>query len=350
VRNPDWKFPGSDLANEIRMAIGAERADAAGHLELVDANKLTVALMGDALYTNPFMLGYAWQKGWVPLTEHALLRAIELNGVSIDANKKAFAWGRRTAHDRAAVERVAFPAEVVEIRRDGSRKLSGSLDESIDRRAEFLVAYQDRAYADRYRGLVSRVREAESRLGAAKVPLTEAVARYFFKLLAYKDEYEVARLYTDPAFMEKVNAQFEADEKNGPITLKFHLAPPLFAKRDASGRLTKKQYGPWMMKAFGVLAKFKGLRGTAFDPFGRTAERRAERALIDEYEQTIAMVLAKLDASNVEAAVAVASVPEEIRGYGHVKEANMTKAAAHREELLGAFKAPVQEIGRARAA
>jgi indolepyruvate ferredoxin oxidoreductase len=354
VRNPDWKFPGSDLANEIKDALGADRAGNEGHCDLIDANKLTVALMGDALYTNPFMLGYAWQKGWIPLTEHSIVRAIELNAVSIDANKKAFTWGRRAAHDRVAVERVAFPAEVVELKREGSKKLSGSLEETIARRAEFLVGYQSQAYAARYTSLVAKVREAETRLtsgaSSTKLPLTEAAARYYFKLLAYKDEYEVARLYTDPAFMEKVNAQFEADEKNGPINIKFNLAPPLFSKRDDKGHLIKRQYGPWMMTAFGVLAKLKGLRGTAFDVFGRTEERKAERALIAEYESTIAMMLAKLDASNLDNAIAVASVPEEIRGYGHVKEANMIKAAAHRETLVATFKAPVKEISRARAA
>ena len=356
VRNPDWKFPGSDLAGEIRTALGGDRAVADGHLELIDANRLTVALMGDALYTNPFMLGYAWQKGWVPLTRESLERAIELNGVSIDANKKAFNWGRRAAHDRTAVERVAFPAEVVELKRDGSKKLSGSLEEMVSRRAEFLVGYQNTAYAARYTALVDKVRAAE--MGVVRdatgakpdLPLTTAVARYFFKLLAYKDEYEVARLYTDPAFLEKLNAQFEADEKNGPITLKFNLAPPMLAKKNEKGELVKKQYGPWMLKAFGVLAKLKGLRGTAFDPFGGTEERKAERALIAEYESTVAMMIAKLDAANLSAAVAVASVPEEIRGYGHVKEAHMKKAAAKRASLVEAFKAPVQELSRARAA
>ena len=355
VRNPDWKFPGSDLAGEIRKALGADRPGNEGHCDLIDANKLTVALMGDALYTNPFMLGYAWQKGWIPLTEAAILRAIELNAVSIDANKKAFTWGRRAAHDRAAVEKVAFPAEVVELRRDPSKKLSGSLDETVSRRAEFLVGYQDQAYAARYTALVDKVRDVESRLIASStakpaLPLTQAVARYYFKLLAYKDEYEVARLYTDTGFMDKVNAQFEADEKNGPITIKFNLAPPMFSKRDDQGHLVKQQYGPWVMKAFGLLAKMKGLRGTAFDPFGRTDERKAERALIADYESTITMMLAKLDASNLATAVAVASLPEEIRGYGHVKEANMVKAAAKRDGLVSAFKAPVKEIARARAA
>ena len=362
VRNPDWKFPGSDLAGEIRAAVGSDgagsRSENDDHCDFIDANRLTVALMGDALYTNPFMLGYAWQKGWVPLTHEALERAIELNAVQVDNNKKAFLWGRRAAHDRAAVERVAFPAEVIELKREASKKLSGSLDEMVARRAEFLVGYQNQAYAARYVALVDKVRDVETRLASPSskpelpltMPLTAAVARYYFKLLAYKDEYEVARLYTDPSFMEKINAQFEADEMHGPVTLKFHLAPPLFSKRDEQGHLIKKQFGPWMMKGFNLLAKMKGLRGTAFDVFARTEERKAERALIAEYQSTVAMMLGKLDATNVDAAVAVASVPEEIRGYGHVKEANMVKAAATREQLISAFKAPVREFSRARLA
>ncbi len=352
VRNPDWRFPGGDLAHEIRGALGADRAGHEGHCDFIDANRLTVALMGDALYTNPFMLGYAWQKGWVPLSLASLIRAIELNAVSVDANKKAFTWGRRAAHDRAAVERVAFPAEVVELKRESSKKLASSLDEMVARRVDFLTAYQDAAYAGRYKALVDKVRTAEAALAGPKgdLPFTAAVARYFFKLMAYKDEYEVARLYTDPSFREKIDAQFEADEKHGPVVLKFNLAPPLLAKRDAQGHLVKKQYGPWMLTAFGWLAKMKRLRGTAFDVFGRTDERRAERALIEEYRSTVEMMLGKLDATNVASAVAVASVPEEIRGYGHVKEAAMAKAAATRASLVEAFKAPVSEIARARVA
>ena len=355
VRNPDWQFPGASLAGDIREAVGANEKDAC---DFIDANKITVALMGDALYTNPFMLGYAWQKGWIPLTREALERAIELNAVQVDANKKAFTWGRRAAHDRAAVERVAFPADVVDLKRgaESSKRLSGSLEETIARRVEFLIGYQSVAYAQKYKALVETVRASEAKLVASNagkrddLPLTAAVARYYFKLLAYKDEYEVARLYTDPAFMEKINAQFEADEKNRPFGLKFHLAPPMFSMRDNKGHLIKKQFGPWMMKAFGALAKMKGLRGTALDVFGYTEERKAERALIGEYEATVKMMLAKLDGTNIDAAVAVASVPEEIRGYGHIKEASTVKAKAKREQLIEAFKAPVTELSRARAA
>jgi indolepyruvate ferredoxin oxidoreductase len=325
VRNPDWQFPGSSMQSDIAAAVGDSCA-------FVDANRLTVALLGDALYTNPFMLGFAWQKGWLPLSEAAMLRAIELNGVAIELNKKAFVWGRRAAHDLEAVSKVAFPAEVIELKR-----ISSSLDEMLERRVAFLTDYQNAAYAARYRALVDKTRQAEAKLDSTR--LTEAVARYAFKLMAYKDEYEVARLYVDPAFMEKVKAQFEGD-----YSLKFHLAPPMFSRKNDKGELVKRQFGPWVFSVFKLLARMKGLRGTAFDIFGYTEERREERALIVQYQETLDMMLAKLSANNLDAAVAVASVPEEIRGYGHVKAQHIKRAMANRDELLNAFKAPVTEI------
>jgi indolepyruvate ferredoxin oxidoreductase len=331
VRNPNWQFPGSNMEADIKAAVGEACV-------FVDANKLTVALLGDALYTNPFMLGFAWQRGWLPLTREALERAIELNGVSVETNQKAFLWGRRAAVHPEAVAKVAFPAEVIELKR-----LSSSLDEMIARRVTFLTAYQNTAYAERYRRLVELARNTEAKLGGTA--LTEAVARYFFKLMAYKDEYEVARLYADPAFMEKVNAQFEGD-----FSLKFHLAPPLWSKRDSQGHLVKRQFGSWTLAVFRILAKLRGLRGTPLDVFGRTAERRMERALIGQYEQTIRMLLPKLDAKTLSAAVALASVPEEIRGYGHVKEASVESARLKQSQLLETFSASVTGIGAARAA
>ncbi|MGA2551862.1 MAG: DUF6537 domain-containing protein, partial [Burkholderiaceae bacterium] len=264
--------------------------------------------------------------------------AIEINGISIETNKKAFLWGRRAAFNLDAVSKVAFPAEVIELKR-----VSSNLDELIERRTAFLTEYQNAAYAQRYLRLIEATRAAEAKLGSTR--LTEAVARYYFKLMAYKDEYEVARLFSDGAFMDKVNSQFEGDFK-----LKFHLAPPLWAKRDSHGHLMKRPFGSWTMRAFGLLAKLRGLRGSAFDPFGHTAERRAERALIVHYEQTVKMMLAKLAADNLESAIGVASVPEEIRGYGHIKEASL-KEAAHREtDLLAAFTASVTDISAVRAA
>ncbi len=331
VRNPDWQFPGADMQSDIRAAAGSQ-------CSFVDANRLTVALLGDAIYTNPFMLGYALQKGWLPLSRAALLRAIELNGVSIEQNLQAFEWGRRAAHDLEAVTRVAFPAEVIAISR-----AAVSLDDIVKRRVDLLTAYQNAGYAARYRELVERVRGAEARLGSTR--LSEAVARYYFKLLAYKDEYEVARLYTDPAFMAKINAQFEGDFK-----LKFHLAPPLLARRDAAGHLTKSEFGSATLQLFRVLAKLRGLRGTWFDVFGYTAERRAERALIRDYEHMLDVVLPKLDSGNFESALALAQLPEQIRGYGHIKEASMARARDEEISLMQAFKASVTGIETARAA
>src|SRR5690606_8134706 len=235
------------------------------NVDFLDAGQIATALLGDAIATNMFMLGYAFQKGRVPLQESSLLKAIELNGVSVAFNQAAFNWGRSAAHDLAAVSRAAMPAKVIEFKR------IQTLDDIVSRRVELLTAYQDAAYAGQYKAFVDQVRAQEERLGKG-TRLAEAVARYYYKLMAYKDEYEVARLHTDPAFREKIGAMFEGD-----TTLKFHLAPPLMAKHDKEGRAIKREYGPWMMSAFGVLARFKGLRGTAFDVFGYTAERKMER-------------------------------------------------------------------------
>jgi indolepyruvate ferredoxin oxidoreductase len=283
--------------------------------------------MGDAIATNMFMLGYAFQKGQVPLQEASIMKAIELNGVSIPFNKAAFNWGRTAAHDLASVTKMTTPAKVIEFKR------TQSLDDLVKRRVELLTAYQDAAYAQQYKAFVDQVRAAEDRLGKG-TRLTEAVARYLHKLMAYKDEYEVARLYTDPAFMARIDGMFEGD-----VTLKFHLAPPLLAKKDKDGHLVKQEFGPWMMKAFGVLAKLKGLRGTAFDPFGHTAERRMERALIQEYRFTLDSLLPKLTAANLAQAVAIASIPEDIRGFGHVKERHLKAAKLKEAELVAAFHA-----------
>jgi indolepyruvate ferredoxin oxidoreductase len=243
-------------------------------------------------------------------------------------NKAAFNWGRTAAHDLASVKRVTTPAKVVEFKR------TQSLDELINRRMELLTAYQNAAYAAQYKAFVDQVRAEEAKLGKG-TRLTEAVARYFYKLMAYKDEYEVARLHTDPAFKEKIANMFEGDYK-----LKFHLAPPLMSKHDKEGRAMKQEYGSWMMGAFGVLAKLKGLRGTPFDVFGYTAERKTERALIKQYRDTVAALLPKLSGDNLAQAVAIASIPEDIRGYGHVKERHLKAAKAKEAQLLSAFHTP----------
>jgi indolepyruvate ferredoxin oxidoreductase len=323
VKNPNWQLPGSDLTHDINEACGGKNT------AFVPAAELATALMGDSIATNMFMLGYAWQKGWVPLSCQAIERSIDLNGVAVDFNRKSFVWGRRAAVDLERVRRVAMPADVIPIDQHFSR----DLDELLERRVQFLTGYQDAAYASRYRSLVEKVRRAENdKAGSTK--LAEAVARYYAKLLAYKDEYEVARLYTDDAFRKKIGTMFEGDYK-----LVFHLAPPLLAKPDPrTGEPAKIQLGGWTMALFGLLARLKGLRGTALDIFGRTEERRMERALISDYEQTVDALVTGLTRDNLALAVEIASLPETIRGYGHIKAKSATAARAKQIELLARYR------------
>ncbi len=308
VRNADWTSPNANCEAALAASVGA------ANLGAFDAEQAAVQLIGDSIYTNPLLLGYAWQQGRVPLSHAALMRAIELNGVQVDNNKAAFEWGRRCAHDLASVQAHYQAAAVIQIVR------KPSLDETIRTRAEFLTGYQDAAYAAQYTAFVQKVQQAEARLGPDR-RLSEAVARYLFKLMAYKDEYEVARLHTDPAFVKKIADMFEGDYK-----LVHHLAPPLTAKRNDKGELLKRPYGPWMRSAFGFLAKLKGLRGGPLDLFGRSEERRTERALIQEYRDCIDELLAGLNITNHALAAEIARIPEEIRGYGHVKERHLKAA------------------------
>ena len=326
TRNPDLEFPLETLKTMISDATGP------GATDFVDATRLATSLLGDSIATNLFMLGFAYQKGLIPISAAAIEQAIELNGVAAEPNKRAFLFGRRAAHDQAAVERLATEMSP----ESQPEPIARTLPEIVAKRSEFLTSYQDGAYAKRYRDLVERVQRAEAERTPGLTGLAEAVARYYFKLLAYKDEYEVARLYTDGSFREALERHFEGDYK-----LEFHLAPPLLNPRDPdSGKPIKKTYGPWMMKAFGLLARMKFLRGTALDPFGRTAERRIERRLITDYEALIEEILGKLDHDRHRTAVALASLPEQIRGYGHVKQAHLDKVAKRQEELLTAFRAP----------
>jgi indolepyruvate ferredoxin oxidoreductase len=322
IKNPDWQYPRSSAENDIRVACGS------GNVDFIDAGKIATALMGDTIATNMFMLGYAWQKGWIPLSLAAIIKAIDLNAVSVEFNQQAFIWGRTAGHDFAAVEKLSrvndIAPQVIQFQR------RTPLEELIAKRVALLTAYQNDAYARQYLTLVDQVRTAENSLGDAgkSMRLTEAVARYFYKLMAYKDEYEVARLYTNQVFSDKIAGMFEGDYK-----IKFHLAPPLLAKRDGNGHLIKREFGPWMMRAFGVLAKFKFLRGTAFDMFGYTKERKIERLLIEQYRETITALLPRLKAENLAKLTAIASIPEDIRGYGHVKERHL-KAAKEKELTL----------------
>jgi indolepyruvate ferredoxin oxidoreductase len=320
VKNANWANPADACASEIAKAVGDEGVAA------FNADAASTKLLGDSIYTNPMMLGFAWQKGWLPLAHESLMRAIELNGVTVDKNKAAFEWGRRAAHDWAAVEKLLSPAQVIEF------KKRDTLDTLIARRVDFLTQYQDAAYAKQYSDFVGKVRAAEAPLG--KSALTEAVARSLFKLMAYKDEYEVARLYTQTGFEERIASMFEGDYK-----INFHLAPPAIAKRNDKGELVKRKFGPATMSLFKLLARLKGLRGTAFDPFGRTEERRTERALIGEYRASVEQMLSSLSAANHALAIEVARIPEQIKGFGHVKERNLAAARERWASLLRDFAA-----------
>jgi indolepyruvate ferredoxin oxidoreductase len=322
VHNANWQNPAQACAAEIVKAVGVAGVGA------FNADAASTKLMGDSIYTNPMMLGYAWQKGWIPLEYASLMRAIELNAVAVDNNKTAFEWGRHAAHDPASVEKLLGSAQVIAM--PAPRQ---GLADLVARRVAFLTDYQNAAYAGRYESLVGRVQQAESALG--KTQLTEAVARYLFKLMAYKDEYEVARLHTDRSFHDKVGAMFEGDFK-----LNYHLAPPMIAKTNDRGELQKQKFGPWMLTAFRLLARFRGLRGSALDPFGRTGERIMERALIVQYESSIEEILQSLDAGNHAAAVDVARIPELIKGYGHVKARHAVLAQQQWAAALAAFRQP----------
>jgi indolepyruvate ferredoxin oxidoreductase len=281
--------------------------------------------------TNMFLLGYAFQKGRVPVSSAALMRAIELNAVAVEANKLAFAWGRRAAFDPAGIEQLVAKHEPVL----PQHRLSQDLDAAVARRRDYLTAYQDRAYARRYTDQVERIRRAEDALLAGSTRLTEAVARYYFKLLAYKDEYEVARLYTDAAFTRALEATFE-----GAFKLRFHLAIPALSRPDpATGEPAKRRYGAWLMSAFQLLAPLKFLRGTALDVFGYGKERRLERGLIKEYEATLDRIMAALRPDTIALAAEIASLPEGIRGYGPVKERSIAAARERQAELMQAMKA-----------
>jgi len=320
----DFAMPDAALRRDLATLVGEERA------AFVPATRLASALIGDAIATNPFLLGYAYQCGLVPVSGQAIERAIELNGAAIEANKQAFLWGRRAAHDLPRVEQALAVAEVVPIEHAKPR----SLDELVDRRTALLTEYQDAAYAERYRALVARVRDAERPLGGTR--LAEAVAWNYAKLLAYKDEYEVARLYSRPEFRAGVEAAFE-----GEYALRFHFAPPLLARRDkATGRPRKIAFPGWTSTVLNGLARLRFLRGSALDPFGRTAERRAERQLIADYEATIAELLRGLDPERHALAVDIASLPDEIRGFGPVKADAIAKTKRRESELLARYRAP----------
>ncbi|MEJ8811963.1 indolepyruvate ferredoxin oxidoreductase family protein [Variovorax ureilyticus] len=325
VRNANWQNPQEACAAEIARAVGADAVGA------FDADAAATSLMGDSIYVNPMILGYAWQKGWIPLEHASLMRAIELNAVAVENNKTAFEWGRQAAERPQEVQKHVQPGQIIEF------KKRDSVDTLVARRVEFLTGYQNAAYAEEYKAFVARVQKAEAALG--KTSFSEAVARHLFKLMAYKDEYEVARLQSDPAFLQRIEGMFEG-QMGKDFKLNYHLAPPLTAKKNAKGQLQKQKFGPAMLTGFRLLAKLKGLRGTALDVFGRTEERRTERALIGEYRAAVDEVLAGLNAGNHALAVEIASLPEQIRGYGHVKDRNLAAARARWAELMAKWRHP----------
>ncbi|MEQ8322625.1 MAG: indolepyruvate ferredoxin oxidoreductase family protein [Rhodospirillales bacterium] len=322
TRQPDMMFPEEGLKQTLREEAGQDSVD------FFEATAMARKLLGDTIAANMMVVGYAYQKGLLPVSADAIERAIELNGVAIEFNKQAFLWGRRAAHDMAAVETI--------IGRNDEKPQPFELDGFIERRINDLTAYQNKTYSDKYSALIDRIRTAEASAMPGSSALSEAAARGLFKLMAYKDEYEVARLYTDGRFERAIQETFADGGK-----VKIHLAPPLLAERDpVSGHLKKRAYGPWIMMAFRLLAGFKGLRGTVFDPFSYTAERKMERQLIADYESRLVEIADNLSADNHAAAVQLASLPMRMRGFGHVKEANVKAAKACEADLIATFRDP----------
>jgi len=323
TRKPDFDLPSARLEKQLAAAAGASA-------RFVDATRAATTLLGTSLAANMFMLGYAWQSGLVPLGEAAILRAITLNGEAVAMNRSAFALGRRAAafpDEIAAMTAAALPTA----RRAAPAR---TLDEIVTRRARYLAAYQDDAYAERYRALVERAQAAEQTHAPGTTRLAEAVAKGYFKLLAIKDEYEVARLYADGTFARQMGEAFEGD-----VSVTYHLAPPVLGRRGADGLPSKTKFGPWMARVFPLIAKGKRLRGTPLDPFGRSAERRMERELVAEYEALMDELFANLAPENLGTAVALAALPEKIRGFGHVKEKNRVTAKAEEAKLLATWRA-----------
>ena len=325
VLNRDADMQADLRVKTLQQAVGAERVD------MLDANNLAEKLLGNTVFSNIFLLGYAWQLGLIPVGLDALLKAIEINGVAIEANKQGFQWGRIAAQDLDYVKQITAEKPI---------EIATELDDIIAKRYEFLVSYQNQGYADSYREFVEGIKSEEQQLGQSELALTKTVARFLFKLMAYKDEYEVARLYTDGQFLEKVANTFEGDYK-----LTFNMAPPLLARqKDEQGRPKKLTFGPWMLSALKLTAKLKFLRGTAFDVVGYSAERKAERELIHQYKTTLQQLMNDLKIENYEIAIAIASIPDQIRGYGPVKESAMNEASQQTKILLDQFYGKAEPV------
>jgi len=324
TQNSDFIFPAAAMKENLMKAAGK------GQVDFVEASDLAKALLGDTMTTNLFLVGYAFQKGYIPVSSEAIIEAIHLNNVAVSLNIHAFQWGRLTAANGEAVKMAAQK----EVSMDRDHILSETLAQKIQRRYDFLIGYQNKAYADRYLSFVQNVIREEKRLGLKG--LGETVAQSYYRVLAIKDEYEVARLYTNGDFMRRLTQQFE-----GKFKLQFHLAPPLFAQRDPyTKELKKTTYGPWIFQVFKILAKGKWLRGTIFDIFGYTSERRQEQKILSDFEKTIEKLLLKLTHKNYDIACQIAELPQMIRGFGHVKEYNLKKAKEAEKKLWEIIEKP----------
>jgi indolepyruvate ferredoxin oxidoreductase len=318
TRNNNMTFPAQETRDEFIAASTPK------DVNFIDATTLAQTLFGDSIAANLFMVGYAFQKGYIPLSEASIIRATELNGVAVEFNKRAFQWGRLAASDMAKINTViTAPAQS-----ENSQDLS--LDQVIERHFNDLIRYQNTTYADHYKKAVENARtHASDRLGTDQ-EIGMLVAKYLYKVMAYKDEYEIGRLYSDPAFLEKLQAQFDGNYK-----LKFNLAPPLLSRKDkVTGHPKKITFGAWMLPIFKLLAKSKGLRGSMFDVFSYTQERKTERQLITDYNDLITKVVPQVTHENKAIVTELLSLPEHIRGYGHVKEESMIKTRDRWQELL----------------
>jgi indolepyruvate ferredoxin oxidoreductase len=325
ILNRDFNFQNRKVANVLETAL---RKDS----DFLDFTKPAEALLGDSIATNMMMMGYAYQRGLLPLSAEAIEKAIGINGVAVKMNTEAFRLGRLAVVDPARLTDMMKGHDETE----APKSLDAmSLDEVIAHRTEFLTKYQNGRLAKRYRKLVDQARDAADKGGYGEA-LPRAVAINYAKLLAYKDEYEVARLFADGSFEKQLHDAFDGD-----YTIKFNLAPPIMnSGLDPQGRPKKREFGPGMMKNFRLLAKLKGLRGTPLDIFGYTADRKMERALIPAYEKDVASVLAQLSPANAEIAVELLSLPDRIRGYGPVKEKSVKEAEARHAQLVADLANP----------
>lgn len=321
TRDADLQFPAEELQSLLENWVGKDQ------VEFIASSEMALKYLGNSIGGNLLMLGYAYQKGLIPLSADSINQAVEINGAAVAMNQQAFLLGRQMAAGMIQTDTQSSDIESLPFDTDDR-------DAIVAHRSEFLVDYQDQAYSQRYQSLIEKVVEKEEALGIGLKHLSTAVAKYYFKLLAYKDEYEVARLYSSPAFMQNLKETFD-----GNVKLKFNLAPPMLSKRDkVTGHLIKREFGGWMLTAFRLLAPFKRLRGTALDIFGYTAERKMERQLIADYESMIADILSKLTAANYDGAVALAELPEQVRGFGHVKERHVEQMLAEKDRLWAQFE------------